>query len=873
MKGSVTFVMESAVTSRKKHSRIRTILTVLLAVVLVMSVLPMTALSVNAANEIIAKTTANLNVRTGAGSNYSVMKTIPDKTLVTVIDRSNASWLKVKLADGKTGYCSADYLDIVTDCTTTDYVNLRSGAGTSNSIVRTLNPNTKLDILRFNGNSWARVKTSDGTTGYVCTDYVKFVTSSTYTVKTTTTTTQTTPAKTLALSETSHTLAKYGQFILKATGNTGKVTWSSADTKIAIVDSNGTVKGVGFGTTNIIATDSSTKKTQKCAVKVIKTETSSITLDITAKTIDAGSSFTLKATTTPAGKKVNFRSSNTSIATVTSAGVVKGVSGGTVNITAFDATGLVTRVCKVTVKQKGSISLNTHSVSVEAGSSVRLNVTKTPSNLKVRWSSSNPRIAGATDGVVSGLRAGTSVITVSDETGKIYDKCNVTVKAISSGSVTLSRYSVVTTAGKTVYIKGYNGSTWKSSDESVATVSAGFIRTKKAGRVSISYENYYGQKAICVVGVEEAAPVRFAYSSPNSATLSDKISLVAVTDKQRQGVFFTVKDGGTGTTVMANKKVAEGNTYVWTAYYIPKKAGTFTVNAFAKMDNKWYTCADGKCDIYVSDKTNAKETGLDRLRASDKMIRFVGEKEGFDSYFYYDTLANNIPTIAHGYVIWEGTAFYNGVTATEGYAMLVRSVNEDDYTRDVNNMLINNKVYFNQQQFDALVSFSYNLGSGWTYSSDLKSILLDSYGPMIGRSSSMSAVVTSSDGLYLRDAASTSGKVLRTLNYNETVTLLSTEKYNGVWYHVKTSSGTTGYCSGTYLRIGASSGGTVRDLTYVNHNALINELLSYHHAGGNCYYGLLYRRVDEAEMFLYGDYAPDGRSNKHGFPSPSCLKF
>ena len=50
-------------------------------------------------------------------------------------------------------------------------------------------------------------------------------------------------------------------------------------------------------------------------------------------------------------------------------------------------------------------------------------------------------------------------------------------------------------------------------------------------------------------------------------------------------------------------------------------------------------------------------------------------------------------------------------------------------------------------------------------------------------------------------------------------------------------------------------------------------MLAYHHAGGQCYYGLLYRRADELEMFLYGDYISDGSRNKYGFPSPYCISF
>ena len=40
-------------------------------------------------------------------------------------------------------------------------------------------------------------------------------------------------------------------------------------------------------------------------------------------------------------------------------------------------------------------------------------------------------------------------------------------------------------------------------------------------------------------------------------------------------------------------------------------------------------------------------------------------------------------------------------------------------------------------------------------------------------------------------------------------------------------------------------------------------MLARHHASGTCYWGLLYRRIDEVELFMFGDYSVDGSSNKY----------
>lgn len=834
-------------------------------------------MSVGAQSAIYATTTDYLNMRKGAGMGYSVIKVIPKNTSVKVV-KAYSGWLKVRTSDGTEGYCSTDYLDITTNAKTTDYLNLRKGAGTNYSVIKTIKPNVTVDVLKIINDSWANIKLSDGTKGYVCTDYISYITTSSnsgVSQGNNSNNNNTSVKHTLKLSSTSLKIAAGKSTTITANASSGgKVEWKSSDTKIATISSSGQIKGVSSGTATITATDTKTKLTAKCTVKVIKTDYTSITLSKTSNTLYVGKSFTLTATTKPASNgKVNFKSSNDSVAKVSDDGKVTAISAGTATITASDSTGFITAKCTVTVKEKDSITLSQSSITVYEGSSVKITAKASDSSMKIHWSSSDLNVAGVDNGVISGLRPGKATITASDASGNIQDTCVVTVKSVSAGNITLSRYSASTTAGKTIYIKGYspNSASWGTSDSSIATVSRGLIETKKPGRVAITYSDNYGNKAVCVVTVYDAAPIKFAYSSPNSATRNSDITLVAITDKSRQKVRFDIEINGKTVSIEANEKQTDGNTYVWKGKYHVTTAGTLKVKAYSYSGGLWKTCSDGETDIYVSSKTNANATSLDKLRASDELIEFIGEKEGFVSSVTYDTLANNLPTLGYGYVVWEGEQFYDNLTKNEGYALLVDAVNNDSYTSKVNNMLVSNKVRFNQRQFDALVSFSYNLGTGWTSSSDLKDILLNSIGT-ISSDTVLTGKVTAYDGLNLRSQPTTSSSVIDVLLHGEQVTLVSSEKYNNVWYKVKTSSGKTGYCSGTYLNI-TTTGEVGRDLKYVNRNALIREMLSYHHACGVCYYGLLYRRADELEMFLYGDYVADGRSNKHNFPNPSCISF
>lgn len=874
---------------RKSPKKLRRIIAVACTAALIGISIPLLATNVGAQDLIYAQTTAELNLRKGTGTDYAVLKVLGNNTTVTVIDNSNSGWLKVRLSDGTTGYCSADYLDITTDARTNTYLNIRRGAGTGHSVIKTLAPGVKLDIIKFYGSSWAQIVAEDGTRGFVSTEYISYISNTvtkTEKINTTSETSKASPPSlsqsntgsssstvTVTISNSSAVIGVGKNLALTAKTNSGgTITWTSSDKNIATVTSKGVVTGVKAGTVTITAKDNKSGKTAKCTVKVVSEALTSITLPASSKILTKGETYTIKPVTVPANRTVSYSSSNTSVVIVGTNGTVKAVGIGAAYITVYDPAGTVKEKMKFTVKEIPKISLNSSSAELKVGTNYILKAV-TSDNSAVVWSSSDNNVASVRNGVISGLKAGSAVITAADLTGKAKASCNVTVASVPTSGVSLSRYSASTTAGKTIYIQGYssNYAAWGTSDSNIATVCNGFILTKNPGKVGITYTDTNGHRVLCAVTVYDADPIKFTYSSPNSAVLNSDVTLTAITDKTRTSVRFVVEVDGKNVCINAKEKKAEGDTYVWTGKFKPTAAGTIKYKAYSYKNNKWETSKDGTSDIYVSSKTDSKTTGLERLRASDEVIRFIGDKEGFVNVVTYDTLANNLPTLGHGYVVWEGQCFYDNITKGEGYALLVKAVNEENYAREVNDMLIKNNARFNQQQFDALVSFSYNLGTGWTYSSDLKNIVLNSYGT-VSNGSTVTGIVSANGGLNLRKSYTTSSDVIKTMNNGDKVTLVSTQKYNGVWYKVKTSDGKVGYCSGTYLNLvtGTTTG---RDLSYVNRNALINEMLAYHHACGVCYYGLLYRRCDELEMFLYGDYAPDGYKDKYGFPSPHCLSF
>ena len=115
----------------------------------------------NVSND-VRYTTAALNMRTGPGTSYQVILVIPKGAEVAVLD-SSSSWFKVSYG-GKTGYASSAYLSGSQTAPaelpvryTTAALNLRTGPGTSYSIILTMPKGSKVSILDTKS-AWPRVR-------------------------------------------------------------------------------------------------------------------------------------------------------------------------------------------------------------------------------------------------------------------------------------------------------------------------------------------------------------------------------------------------------------------------------------------------------------------------------------------------------------------------------------------------------------------------------------------------------------------------------------------------------------------------------------------------------------------------------------------
>lgn len=256
---------------------------------------------------------------------------------------------------------------------------------------------------------------------------------------------------------------------------------------------------------------------------------SGVALNKKVATVNVGKTVTVKATVTPANadnKTLVWTSSNKKIATVSN-GVVKGVKAGRVIITAKTTDGSnISATCTVTVKQPVTRISLSKKATMYTGKKLTLKAKVNPanaSNKALTWKSSNTKIAKvASNGVVTGVKAGTVKITATAKDGSRKSAtCTVTVRQ-SVSKITLSKTNVilpkkgssynvrVTVAPKNAYNKNV---AVKSANTKVAKVSASTVKSGKTvkitavkkGKTKVAFTAKDGSKksATCKVTVKK----------------------------------------------------------------------------------------------------------------------------------------------------------------------------------------------------------------------------------------------------------------------------------------------------------------------------------------------------------------------------------
>ena len=301
------------------------------------------------------------------------------------------------------------------------------------------------------------------------------------------------------------------------------VTWSSSNHNVATVNSSGRVTGISAGTAVITATTANgLTATSVITVRHTDQFPTSITLDRTAATLNIHSSIILHATVFPStatNRTVTWSSSSPHIAQVNSSGRVTGISAGTAVITAMTVNGL-TATSVITVWHTdgfpASITLDRTSATLNIHSSITLHATVFPAtaaNRTVTWSSSNPHVAQVnSNGVVTGISAGTAVITATTVNGLTATSVITvwhtdhfpTSITLDRTAATLNINSSVTLHATVFPLNAANRTvTWSSSSPHVAQVSGnGVVTGISAGTAVITAMTVNGLTATSVITVQ-----------------------------------------------------------------------------------------------------------------------------------------------------------------------------------------------------------------------------------------------------------------------------------------------------------------------------------------------------------------------------------
>ena len=814
-----------------------------------------------------------VNLRKGAGTNYAVVTCMRKNTVVTFVDGKlySSNWYKVKLKNDTTGYVHKDYVKAnQTSSTTTttsattgyvndDYVNLRSGAGTGYSIVTCLRKNTKFTFVdtKLYNSSWYKIKLSNGTTGYLFSSYAtKDKTSNNNN------TNNDNSNNTTTTTVTGYINADYVNLRKGAGTNYAVVTCMRKNTSFTFVDTNVYNSSwykikLSNGTIGYVSTKYASKNqtnSNNNADNVTTVRTGYINDDDVNLRKGAGTNYSV-VTCMKKNTKCTFVSTNLYNSTWYNIKLSNGITG-------YVSKQYVTMDSIENNSNNNSqttFKLSSTSETIYVGSKYALTVIGVSS---VSWNSSNTNVATVDkNGVVTAKSTGTA--TIKATSGSHTASCTITVK--SGYSVHISSTSIEIPSGKSVLLRSNtSGVSWKSSNTDIATVKNGLVDTKSSGYVTITAYTSSGS-ASCLINVTESASIKFTYASPNSAPKNSNVTFKAITDKDKTDVKFVVSNGSTSYEVNATSKTTDGDNYIWSGTKKLSSSGSWKIIAYSKRagSNKFETISgDGEGEVFVTASTDKTTTVCAERRASDEVIDLIANYEGFLTSVTADVITSD-PTLGYGKVVTTNEMFYNNLTKTEAYAYLCQTVKKGGYTSKTNSFLLENNIKFNQRQFDALVCFTYNVGAYTIYNdSDLQSVLLNT-----GSTSSevintgVSGYVNSSY-VNLRSGAGTGYSILACMDKNTQFTFVDGNVYNSEWYKIKLSNGTVGYIYKSYASVQSTS---TRDLNNVNEQSFLNNYLQYHHASGSCYWGLLYRRVDEAEVFFYGDYTRDGQYNRKGF--------
>ncbi len=325
-----------------------------------------------------------------------------------------------------------------------------------------------------------------------------------------------------------------------------KINWSTSDYEIGSIDSNGLLTAHKAGMLFISAiSDDSMFVSDTIRINIVEPQ---LQLNTYAINLDLGDRLQLRAS---GPTNVSWESDNEYIATVDEDGMVTANAYGVATIWVRSDT--QEACCVVTISNDSEdyiavtgVSVNVVTANIEVGDRLQLRATIAPTdatNQSILWFSDDTTIATVSDGLVSGLSPGTTVVYAVSQDGQFIASCRVTInaKSIATTGVTLSENSLDMTQGDfrqlLATVTPTNATNqalvWTSSNEFVATVDeTGLVKAVKDGTAVITVKTVDGNfsDSADVEVAPSAVPVTGVSLTTSSISLEkgDRLQLRAV---------------------------------------------------------------------------------------------------------------------------------------------------------------------------------------------------------------------------------------------------------------------------------------------------------------------------------------------------------
>jgi len=342
------------------------------------------------------------------------------------------------------------------------------------------------------------------------------------------------------------------------TGNTGG-TWSSSNTSIATINTNGIVTGVSSGTVTIsylVNGVSPCIGSSNATLDIIVTAAPDAGILSGTSNLCAGGTTSISTNGNLGG---TWSSSDATVATIDANGTITALNNGTTIITysvtsaSCNASDIATYTIIVNSNSSAG-TLSSTSTNICVGNTATVSTNGTTGG---NWASSNSSVATIdANGIVTGISPGTVTITYTLNTtncssGNNSASLTITVIDLPDAGTISGSISICQGNTTTLTTNGNSGGTWSSSDPAIVTIDAnGLVNGIATGSVTISYSV---SSSSCASG-DLATFVINVSPSANAGSLSGNTSICT-------GSTSTITTNGNtgGTWTSSNTSIATVN--------------------------------------------------------------------------------------------------------------------------------------------------------------------------------------------------------------------------------------------------------------------------------------------------------------------------